>query len=573
MAKSASRRGKGEDGPEPERQPRGPRSLNLSGLDEDDFEELVHQLVRVEFPAAEKLDRPDGGADTLLPAASAGSYERCWQAKRHTGRIRWDDCVNSLEAALAHWPGLRQVTFCFPQNLNAPKRKTFEARLVKPYRDRVRVDHWGKSELVHRLLEERAAATANHYFKLDQENEAALRRAALAGGILDTTSDAVERTHTIGSFMAVRDPFFAYAISTHETGKPGPPLTPGAAIRLTFHNENNSVSIDASPATPDAVARYGPAGKLHFAEDAVGKSAEERFRHALQHGEAVEIDAGISLEFERLPPALEEFKPQGPISGRVRVIPGQAPAPWPARLTITNDHKSIDADLEMHPEAAPAGWTASWRGDLGPLQLTMLLRPADGGIEGTLHWQYQERGGDTVAARLKGIEFLNALRTEGELRLEDLTGARPSLTHTLNDLPAPDWLEGTHNLLTALDQIEQWSRHTFTLPDRGFERDELHAIAQAVQVIEMGALTTESFNATLTVAPEALGELETSSVEIGADWYLHLFDDEVFMGTVRSQFEGIRVLAVEASGSSPATPAQVQISPLKTPTQFTITPP
>ena len=572
MARSAIGGDAGK-GPDPERKPRGAHTFNLAGLHEDDFEELVHQLVRVEFPAAEKLDRPDGGADTLLPAASAEGYERCWQAKRHTSRIRWDECVSSLEAALAHWPGLRQVTFCFPQNLNAPKRKTFEARLVKPYRDRVRVDHWGKSELVHRLLEERAAGIANHYFKLDHENEAALRRAALAGGILDTTSDAVDRTRTIGSFMAMRDPFFAYAISTHQTGKPGPPLTPGAAIRLTFHNESGSVSIDASPSTPDAVTRYGPAGKLHFAEDEVGRSAEERFRHALQHGEAVEIDAGIALEFERLPPALEEFTPPGPISGRVRVIPGQAPAPWPARLTITNDRKSIDADLEMHPEAAPAGWAANWRGDLGPLQLTMLLRPADGGIEGSLRWQYQERGGDTVAARLRGIEFLDALRSEGELRLEDRTGARQPLTHPLDDIPAPDWLEGTRNLLTALEEIEHWSRHTFTLPDRGFDIEELQAIAQAVQVIEVGAFTTESFNATLTVAREALGELETSTVEIGAEWYLHLFDDEVFMGTVRSQFDGIRVIAVEASGSSPATPAHVQISPLKTPAQFTITPP
>lgn len=573
MARSAIPKGKGEGGPERERQPRGARALNVAGLHEDDFEELVHQLVRLDFPAAEKLEAPDGGADTLLPAASHASYERCWQAKRHTGRIHWDDCVNSIEAALSHWPGLTQVTFCFPQNLNERKRKTFEARLVKPYRDRVKVDHWSKSELVHRLLDERAAAIANHYFKLDQDTEAALRRAALAGGILDTTADAVDRTRTVGSFMAVRDPFFNYAISTHQTGKAGPPLTPGAAIRLTFHDESSSVSIDASPATAEAVARFGPAGKLHFAGDEVGRTAEEQFRHALEHGEAVEIDAGVALEFERLPPALEEFKPPGPISGRVRVIPGQVPAPWPARLTIKNDQKSIDADLEMHPEAAPAGWTANWRGDLGPLQLTMLLRPADGGIEGSLRWQYQERGGDTVADRLKGIEFLNALRTKGELRLEDRTGARPPLTHTLDNMDAPDWLDGTRNLLTALDQIEQWSRHTFTLPDRGFDIEELQAIAQAVQVIEGGAFTAESFNATLTVAPEALGELETSTVEIGADWYLHLFDDEVFMGTVRSQFDGIRVIAVEASGSSPATPAHVQISPLETPTRFTITPP
>jgi hypothetical protein len=185
-------------------------------------------------------------------------------------------------------------------------------------------------------------------------------------------------------------------------------------------------------------------GLIHeyFAEDEVGRSAEERFRHALQQGEAVEIDAGVTLEFERLPPGLEEFKPASPISGRARVIRGQAPAPWPARLTITNGQKSIGADLEMHPEAAPAGWAASWRGDLGPLQLTMLLRPAAGGIEGSLHWQYQERGGDTVATRLQGIEFIKALRTEGELRLEDRMGARPPLTHPVREMPRPDWLEG-----------------------------------------------------------------------------------------------------------------------------------
>ena len=570
MARTATPNGEG--GPEQERERRGARTFNLAGMHEDDFEDLVHQLVRIEFPSAEKLDRPDGGADTLLPAASEGRYERCWQAKRHTGRIRWDECVNSLEAALAQWPGLTQVTFCFPQNLNAPKRKTFETRLGKPYRERVKVDYWGKSELVHRLLDERAAAIANHYFKLDQENDAALRRAALAGGILDTTSDAIDRTRTVGSFMAVRDPFFNYAISTHQTGKPGPPLTPGAALRLTFHDESSSVSIDASPATPDAVARFGPAGTLHFAEDEAGRSAEKQFRHALQHGEAVEIDAGVALEFERLPPALEEFKPSGPISGRVRIIPGQAPTPWPARLTITTAHGSIGADLEMHPERAPAGWAASWRGELGPLQLTMLLRKADGGIEGSLHWQYQERGGDMVAARLKGIEFLNALRKKGELRLEDRTGARPPLTHPLREMPAPDWLEGTLNLLTALNLIEQWSRHTFTLPDRGFDLEELQAIAQAAHVIETREFVG-SISATLTLAPEAIVDLETSNVELGADWYLRLFEDEVFMGTLRGQFNGIRVLVVESSGGSPSSPAEVQISPLDNPARFTITPP
>jgi hypothetical protein len=70
MAKAATERG--ESGPERGGQPHGPQHLNLAGLDEDDFEELIHQLVRVEFPEAEKLDRPDGGADTA-PAGGTGS--------------------------------------------------------------------------------------------------------------------------------------------------------------------------------------------------------------------------------------------------------------------------------------------------------------------------------------------------------------------------------------------------------------------------------------------------------------------------------------------------------------------
>jgi hypothetical protein len=40
-----------------------------------------------------------GGADILLPAASETQYERRWQEKRHTDRIRWDACISSMQVS------------------------------------------------------------------------------------------------------------------------------------------------------------------------------------------------------------------------------------------------------------------------------------------------------------------------------------------------------------------------------------------------------------------------------------------------------------------------------------------
>jgi hypothetical protein len=72
-----------------------------------------------------------------------------------------------------------------------------------------------------------------------------------------------------------------------------PPIPQGSAVRR-------------SGSVGDVYRRDRLDGLIHeyFAEDEVGRSAEERFRHALQQGEAVEIDAGVTLEFERLPPGL-----------------------------------------------------------------------------------------------------------------------------------------------------------------------------------------------------------------------------------------------------------------------------
>ena len=55
------------------------------------------------------------------------------------------------------------------------------------------------------------------------------------------------------------------------------------------------------------------------------------------------------LEFERLPPALEEFKPPGPISGRVRGIPGQAPAPANESLSPGAEHEPAELVLFALP--------------------------------------------------------------------------------------------------------------------------------------------------------------------------------------------------------------------------------
>jgi Restriction endonuclease len=92
------------------------------------FEQLVYELAHREDQRVERLEHPDGGADTILPRGQ-GEAERVWQAKRYPKAINWGKCEKSLADAIKRW---------------RPARVTFASRVTSP-RNRARCSTSGLS--------------------------------------------------------------------------------------------------------------------------------------------------------------------------------------------------------------------------------------------------------------------------------------------------------------------------------------------------------------------------------------------------------------------------------------------
>jgi hypothetical protein len=113
------------------------------------FEQLVYELAHREDQRVERLEHPDGGADTILPRWQ-GEAERVWQAKRHPKAINWGKCEKSLADAIKRWRPAR-VTFAFPRDFSEKPRAMFDKRLVShpgAVVAKVTVDHWNLSHIM-----------------------------------------------------------------------------------------------------------------------------------------------------------------------------------------------------------------------------------------------------------------------------------------------------------------------------------------------------------------------------------------------------------------------------------------
>src|SRR4051812_33307100 len=130
------------------RKPLGPRDLDLAAMTDEDFQQLCHRLVLLEYPEALSTDNPDSGADSVLPASSGG-WTQAWQAKRYGGTIYWSKCKDSLDRAVKHYE-IDQMTFCFPRNLTAGQHKKFDKELVGRHKD-VSVGLWDRDKLLSKL--------------------------------------------------------------------------------------------------------------------------------------------------------------------------------------------------------------------------------------------------------------------------------------------------------------------------------------------------------------------------------------------------------------------------------------
>jgi hypothetical protein len=326
------------------------------------------RLIRLEFPdAVQPAKTSDGGADMVLPKAGGG-YERCWQSKHFPNVINWTQCKKSLAAARRNWNPAR-YTFCFPLALTVGEQKTFD-RHFRGADVGIVVDQWNGEELQARLVGsdagQRVARTFFQDVELDKEN---VNRAIEVGGRLDSTDDALDRLGNVGGFLASRDAFFSYPAATHEAGGPAQPLTPGTVMSVQSQTGDVVNRFDVVPRDREAMERYGPEFVIQPVEGQAGADASARLQAALQQGEAVAVDAGLDLTFNRLPPGLDHLVGKRLTGGRIefgaptrvrRPVP-----PWKARLRVRDgtDEASVDVVLRQTADV-PDNW--DWRSQAKP---------------------------------------------------------------------------------------------------------------------------------------------------------------------------------------------------------------
>jgi hypothetical protein len=466
-------------------QPLGPRRLDFTVLNDDDFELLCYLVVLLEFPEAIRLRAPDCGADSALPEGATRTYARCWQAKRFTGHIRWGQCEGSLDTAVPAY-GMPHYTFCFARDLTGGQERLFKQRLVGRH-EGVTVDYWGAARITGALLGSTdGERIANHFYANPAQNAQALMQAFRAAGPLETGADAGDRLRAIGEWLGAHDPFFSYPASIRETGVPPPGMTPGAVIAIEEIGQGLIQRIEAVPRNEAAMEEYGPTGALLFEKTEAGQRALATFQRAFATGEQVTISEGVALRFDRLPPLMQPHVSREPLGDVEITIGTTKPTPprrWSAKLITRSDAGETEIDIDLEPVQPPEGWDGALEGSRGGLTATLLLRRTPTAGQATFNFNFSYDSTLPIVDQLAATSTFVALHGHGSLEIHSLDGSRPEpLMFDLEPKELPSFFLVLHRLLGDLRLIEEWVGKAIVLPHK-ISGDEMRVIAETGYIL------------------------------------------------------------------------------------------
>jgi len=471
---------------------------DLNALSSNQFEQLCFRLIRLEFSNAIKpSDVRDGGADALLPEAGGG-YARAWQSKHFPGRINWDQCKESFEAAQKNF-GMEHYTFCFPRNLTDRERQTFD-RHFRQVDNPVKVDFWNGEELQIRLTDSpEGQRVAKAFFADPQADMEAIARAAEAGGRLSTPEDALDRLRPIGGFLASADPFFSYSAVVYETEQPGPPPSDEAVMSVVQSDDGLTQRIDVAPRDDEAMEFYGPELQLLFPDTKDGRKARQDFLDALKEGRPTHLDE-VTVNFTRLPPGMKSSEGR-PMKGQVEIGPSRGerprpPAPWKAHMIARTDKGSDEVNVDLVPAAdPPEGWEGMIEGGFGGMRVEMLFRRTQRGGEMTLNYVHK-LDQSPIHDQLRALRFLNALIGDGELVVQDRKGGRDDLVLKTQPQAESDQARAIFALLENLAAIENWTGEQFTIPSE-VSAEKAQGIARVAAMIRREGTPVSSVEVSL----------------------------------------------------------------------------
>jgi hypothetical protein len=463
------------------RQPLGPPQIDFRPLNDEDFENLCFLLILLEYPKAERIQAPDGGADAVLAAAEAGAYERCWQMKRFTGRVYWEQCEKSLDRGRRNYHPA-QYTFMFAKDLTLPQRKAFAARVEGRHSDTL-VDYVGSSALVAKLLSTaEGERIANHFYADANVNGAALMaamRAVAARGALETADDVTERLRAISEFLESYDPYFQYSPSARPASS-APPTFPGSVLARETVTGQTIERLDVTPRNSEVMEQFAPSLRIMFENTREGRAAAAQFEAVLLHGGEVALTEGAWVEFTQLPKLFQDDVGVPLRGARITVTPNWEPVP--ARLVILNPDGSHVRDIDLVRRPPPKGWEASIGATPQGFDLQVSLRRRKKRGQALLTWRLSSEGASN-RERLLVLEMTVALHRPGTLRLERRDDALELFSQPLEKRQVPDWISGLREVLSAVVAIEDWVGTQLQLPEE-LTRDDLIALAEVSYIVQ-----------------------------------------------------------------------------------------
>ena len=492
--------------------PKHPTPFPFEALTDDEFDDLVYLLAHAADPEVAKVRAPDGGLDTVR--LSAGDpLVAAWgiQAKLHRGHIKWPDCKQSLDRAVAVWQA-RAVTFAFPCDLTQGQHKLFHKHLGARHPG-VALDWWGQSKLTAMLLASPAGrGIAKRFFHSEDPADLA-DRAIRAGGPLRTAADLLERETATDDFLQSADPHFGWISTKSPRGTPPAPPQPGTALRLQFSRNDQQLVVDALPRPGALPPGVGPRGALVFPDES-GREEAIKLLHAVGTlGGRAELGR-VSLRIDQVPAPFDDLLTE-PIEGLVTVRAHREVPAWAATVAVDTDEGTATLDFDLATEEPGDEWDARLVGARHGLTIELRFVWSHSEQVGTLnlHWRFSSATG-AADERALVLALLIGLHGTGTVEIRDREEHRPALCEQTTPTPVPDDLRFLHTVYDALATVQRFAGSTFGPPPEEITYEVAQQLAWLAQALRDGGYDAMLSNASMRCGPEALGSFRRSGSTI-----------------------------------------------------------
>jgi hypothetical protein len=472
--------------------------LRIAGLEWQEFERLIFDLVVADEPRAVKPKPPDSGADVLVPATADGRAV-VYQVKHYPNRINWDQCEGSMKAALSFKP--ERVVFVFPKDLQATEHKTFERRLVKP-NPGVEVRSWTLSTIRDRL--QRDTEVRIRYFGQDQ--------AALLESFVQTTKDesAIDRAFRLEEDFGAEDADFDYTVELgRKLPKAEPAVDSGAFVTVEYQRGEQRLRLTAEPRDKN----QPPSALWQFHDDEEGQEARLKAMREVGRGdEEVEITTGFTVLVDKAPKALKDAMSDPAFASsqrRLVLTPGPS---IPLELVIHEEGGgSVRREFRVRPFPPEPGYDREYVGVneavmphialrfVGGPRVEMRFKPMlDLGSSATVN--AAAAAFNLALYRAKGVDFIGPLFPDGKVNM-------PATALVGSGDRAEELVEFTkfwNGVFEAVAYIEREVSVDVPVPEPPYEPEVLLRLGTAVEILQ-----NRAGEATFTEV-----NLETSPVEV-----------------------------------------------------------